>query len=293
MSAASTVRQEAEIGRRHTPDFGWRTLLLEAELFALFAAATIASVTGVIPLWLGFIANTIFFYALYTVVHEAVHANISSRRKELRWLDTAAGLIGCLPLWLNYHQHKRQHMEHHAHTNEETDPDIYARGSFLGWVLWRAPLALIGYFNPLQQYRDCKRFNCTTREIAYTFIGFSLNWAIVIGLVAMGYGRELLVLWFLPWMIGQVVMLTFFTWTPHHDHHETGRYRNTRVSLFPFANFLLQGQNYHLIHHMLPAVPYFRYEAAFREMRPILEAKGARIEGLLPDPRNEHPLPAE
>ena len=50
-------------------------------------------------------------------------------------------------------------------------------------------------------------------------------------------------------------MLTFFTWTPHHDHSETGRYRNTRVSLFPGANFMLQGQNYHLIHHMIPAFP--------------------------------------
>ncbi|MFN4143376.1 fatty acid desaturase [Aestuariivirga sp.] len=284
---ASTVRQEAEIGRRHTPDFGGRTLLLEIELFALFLAATALTVMGIIPMWAGFIANTVFIYALYTVVHEAVHANISSRRKELRWLDTAAGIVACVPLWLNYHQHKRQHMAHHAHTNEETDPDIYARGSFPGWVFLRLPVALINYFNPVQQYRDCRRFNCTNREIAYTALSFSAYWAALLGLLAAGYWKEVLFLWFVPWWIGQTVMLTFFTWTPHHDHHETGRYRNTRVSLFPFANFLLQGQNYHLIHHMLPAIPYYRYEAAFNELRPILEAKGARIEGLIPDPRNE------
>ena len=117
----------------------------------------------------------------------------------------------------------------------------------------------------------------------------ALFWTIVIALLALGYGRELLVLWFLPWMIGQVVMLTFFTWTPHHDHHETGRYRNTRVSLFPFANFLLQGQNYHLIHHMMPAIPYYRYKAVFDELRPVLEKHDVRIEGFFVDPRNEHP----
>ena len=238
-------------------------------------------------MWLGAVGNTVFLYALYTVVHEAVHSNISSRQKNLRWVDPLAGIIACAPLWLNYHQHKRQHMAHHAHTNEDDDPDIYARGSFLGWIFLRLPVALINYFNPVQQYRDCQRFNCTRREYVYTCLSFTAHALIVIGLVALGYWREVLFLWFVPWWIGQTVMLTFFTWTPHHDHHETGRYRNTRVSLFPFANFLLQGQNYHLIHHMMPAIPYYRYKPVFDELRPILEAKGVRIEGIVPDPRNE------
>lgn len=283
----STVRQEAEIGRRHTPDFGGRTLLLEGALFALFFASTGLALAGMIPMWLGAVGNTVFIYALYTVVHEAVHSNISSRSKSLRWVDTVAGLIACIPLWLHFHQHKRQHMQHHAHTNEETDPDIYAKGSFLGWVFLRAPIALLSYFNPFQQYWDCQRFHCVRREYVYTFLSFSAYSAIVIGLIAAGYAWEVLILWFAPWWIGQTVMLTFFTWTPHHDHSETGRYRNTRVSLFPGANFLLQGQNYHLIHHMIPSIPYYRYQSTFDEMRPILEQKGVRIEGILPDPRNE------
>lgn len=292
--AASTVRQEAEVGRRHTPEFGGRTLLLEFELFLLFFVATGLTVAGLIPMWLGAIGNTVFLYALYTVVHEAVHSNISSRCKNLRWVDPLAGIIACAPLWLNYHQHKRQHMEHHTHTNEDSDPDIYARGSFLGWIFIRLPVALLNYFNPVQQYRDCRRFNCTRREYAYTCLSFGSHALILIGLLAMGYWREVLFLWFVPWWIGQTVMLTFFTWTPHHDHSETGRYRNTRVSLFPFANVLLQGQNYHLIHHMMPAIPYYRYKPVFDELRPVLEAKGVRIEGLLPDPRNErHALSGE
>lgn len=285
--SVSTVRQEAEAGRRHTPEFAVRTLLLELELFLLVFASTGLTVAGFIPMWLGAIGNTVFMYALYTVVHEAVHSNISSRRKNLRWVDPVAGILACAPLWLHYHQHKRQHMAHHAHTNEEIDPDIYARGSFLGWVFLRLPVALINYFNPIQQYRDCQRLNCTRREYIYTFLSFTVYTLVAAGLLAAGYWREVLFLWFVPWWIGQTVMLTFFTWTPHHDHHETGRYRNTRVSLFPFANFLLQGQNYHLIHHMMPAIPYYRYKPVFDELRPILEAKGVRIEGIVPDSKNE------
>jgi fatty acid desaturase len=103
-------------------------------------------------------------------------------------------------------------------------------------------------------------------------------------IIAAGYGYRLLILWFTPWWIGQMVMLTLFTWAPHHDHAETGRYRNTRVSLWPGANLLLLGQNYHLIHHMMPGVPYYRYEATFKALRLILESKGARIEGFWPAP---------
>jgi beta-carotene hydroxylase len=289
-TATSTVKEEAEIGRRHTPDFGGRTLLLEAALLASFIGSTAFAVAGTIPLWVGFLFNLVVLYSLYTVVHEAVHSNISSRRKSLRWIDPVAGVIACAPLWLNYHQHRRQHMTHHAHTNQDEDPDIYARGSFLGWIFLRLPYALLNYFNPIQQYRDCRRFNCTRREVVYTAASFSAYAAVLLGSVAAGFWREVLFLWLIPWWIGQTVMLTFFTWTPHHDHHETGRYRSTRVSIFPGANFLLQGQNYHLIHHLIPSIPYYRYGASFEEMRPILERKGVRIEGLWPrgEPKLKH-----
>jgi beta-carotene hydroxylase len=282
--SSSTIKQEAEIARRHTPDFAAPTLLLELGLFALFAAATWLTLNGTVPLWAGMAINTVFIYSLYTVVHEAVHSNISSRTKTLRWIDTVAGVAACVPLWLFFHQHKRQHMAHHTHTNKENDPDIYARGSFLGWIFIRLPIALINYFNPLQQYRDCQRFGLTRRETWITMATFALYAAVVIGLVAAGWWLEVLLLWFVPWYIGQSVMLTLFTWTPHHDHHETGRYRNTRVSLWPGASFLLLGQNYHLIHHMIPSVPYYRYGTTFNELQPILEQKGVRMEGLWPTP---------
>lgn len=281
-TVTSTVREEAEIGRRHTPDFGGRTLLLEGSLLVIFTLSTAFAVVGAIPIWAAFFCNLVVLYSLYTVVHEAVHSNISSRRKSLRWIDPVAGIIACAPLWLNYHQHKRQHMAHHSHTNHDEDPDIYARGSFLGWVFLRLPHALLNYFNPIQQYRQCKLFNCTPREVVYTTMSFSVYAAILIASLAAGFWREVLFLWFIPWWIGQTVMLTFFTWTPHHDHHEIGRYRNSRVSIFPGANFLLQGQNYHLIHHMIPSIPYYRYRASFEEMRPILVQKGVRIEGFWP-----------
>jgi fatty acid desaturase len=282
---------EAEIGRRHTPDFAWPTIVLFGGLFAIFVASTWLSLAGVIPWLAGAIINTGFIYALYTVVHEAVHSNISSRSKSLRWVDFVIGVTACIPLWLFYHHHKRQHMAHHAHTNDEADPDIYARGSFAGWIFIRLPKALVNYFNPFRLLDECRAFNLPEREIRITLLTFAAYVLVVVALVAASFWKEVLVLWFIPWWIGQTLMLSLFTWTPHHDHHETGRYRNTRISLFPGGNLLLLGQNYHLIHHMIPSIPYYRYERTFKEMRPVLEQNAVRIEGLWPDPAEVPGLP--
>jgi beta-carotene hydroxylase len=281
----STVKQEMEAGRRHTPGFGWPTILLTFALFAAALGATWGALGGHLSYLVAAIVNTVFFYAIYTPVHEAVHANISLKQKHLRWVDDLIGHLCCAPLWLFYLQHRKQHMVHHRAANTDNDPDIYARGSFPGWVFLRLPKSLISYFNPVSLYRECLRFDVPRRQIAITMLTYAAQAAVVVWLLTRGYGFELLVLYLIPWWIGQSVMLTLFTWTPHHDHSETGRYRDTRASVFPGANALLLGQNHHLIHHMMPGVPWYRYEVTFNDIRPLLEQNGARIEGFWPGKR--------
>jgi beta-carotene hydroxylase len=280
----STIAQEMAAGKRHTPDFAAPTIGLTLGLYAVFTAATWAALAGAIPYLAAAAINTVVMYAAYTPVHEAIHGNISLRRKNLRWIDTVIGHAACAPLWLFYYQHRKQHMVHHTRANTDDDPDIYARGGFLGWIFLRLPMALIQYFNPMHLYRECLHYDVPKRQVAITMATFAAQAAVFLGIIAAGYGLELLILWFIPWWIGNTVMLTLFTWTPHHDHSETGRYRDTRESLFPMANLLLLGQNHHLIHHMMPGVPFYRYEAVFNEIRPLLERNGVRIEGFWPRP---------
>jgi beta-carotene hydroxylase len=280
-----TIAEEIAAGRHNTPDFAWPTVVLFVALFSVAGWAISAALSGRISYVLASAINTVFIYALYTIVHEAIHGNISLKKKRLRWLDLWMGTAACIPLWLFFFPHAKQHMVHHRKANTDEDPDIYARGGFAGWILLRLPLSLINYFNPLQLYRDCRRYGVPQRQVAITYATFAVQTLIVLGLILAGYGRELLVMWFIPWWLGQSVMLTFFTWTPHYDHRETGRYRDTRESLFPGANFLLLGQNHHLIHHMMPGIPFYRYDQTFRDIRPLLEQNNVRIEGLWPGER--------
>jgi beta-carotene hydroxylase len=40
-------------------------------------------------------------------------------------------------------------------------------------------------------------------------------------------------------------------------------------------NWLIMGQNYHLIHHLWPSIPWFEYRPAYQATRHILDAKGS------------------
>ena len=49
--------------------------------------------TGVIPLWLGLIVNSIVASTFYMPMHEAAHGNISGRPKGQRRLDDVIGML--------------------------------------------------------------------------------------------------------------------------------------------------------------------------------------------------------
>jgi beta-carotene hydroxylase len=202
--------------------------------------------------------------------------------KGLRWVNTAVGMACAAPLWMFFHEHRKVHFQHHARTNMPDDPDLWAKGSFLRVTLIQIPWMLLNYFNVVALWRACGPLRLSKSECAGTMTLFALYTVIVVAVVAAGYGPELVLLWLIPWFVGLHLMQTMFGWAPHHDHSETGRYRDTRIAEFPLGDVISLQQNLHLIHHMLPAVPWYRYRAVYDEIRPLLMQHGVRIEGFWP-----------
>jgi fatty acid desaturase len=282
MNAESTIKQEAEIARRRTPAVAWPTIALIAGVWIALIGATWLAVAGRLPLAVAAVINTIALYCVYTPLHDAIHSAIVTRNRRLRWINSAIGMAAAAPIWMFFHHHRKSHFLHHARTNFPDDPDSYAIGSFARVFFVKIPWALINYFNPVALHRDCRRLRLPAWERRLTMALFALQAALALAVIALGYGREFLLLWLLPWFVGNLLMLTAFGWAPHHDHSETGRYRDTRISLFPGGDILYLFQNLHLVHHMLPSVPFYRYRVVFDELRPLLERNGARIEGFWP-----------
>jgi fatty acid desaturase len=278
----STIKIEAGVARRNSPAVAWPTIVLAIALWVGLVTASYLALRGSLSMAVAAAINTVIIYAIYTPLHDAIHSSIVPRRKGLRWVHTAIGMACAAPLWMFFHHHRKSHFIHHARTNMADDTDLYAKGSFARVFFVQVPRALLNYFNPVQLHRECLRLRLTARERRLTMALFAAYTAAALGVVAAGFGVELLVLWLIPWFVGNLLMLTAFGWAPHHDHSETGRYRDTRISLFPGADLLYLYQNLHLIHHMLPSVPFYRYRAVFDELRPLLEQNGARIEGFWP-----------
>ncbi|NJS37036.1 MAG: hypothetical protein HC765_12515 [Brachymonas sp.] len=79
-----------------------------------------------------------------------------------------------------------------------------------------------------------------------------------------------------------MLLAIVFDWLPHHPHTSRERWEHTRVVTFsPLAqrivDQLLLGQSYHLVHHLYPRVPYYRYKGVFTELRGFFESQGALI----------------
>ncbi len=279
---ASTVKQEIAIGRKYAPAIAWPTLFLLAAIYIGLGLSVYFAVTGYLPYWASALVNAVILYATYTVAHDAKHNAVFTDRK-YRWVNTLVGHLGTAPLWMLYYPNKASHMVHHQKCNTEEDPDLYARGSFGVVALWRIPVTALGLFNPVVQWRACRQYGVKGGHFAATVLTWLAYASVTLGLIAAGYGVEVLVLWFIPFMVGYSAMLVFFTWIPHYPHTRVGRYVDTRVNLWPGANLLTQGQHAHLIHHMMPWVPWYHYDRCFREIRPFLEQNGATIDqGVFP-----------
>ena len=61
------------------------------------------------------------------------------------------------------------------------------------------------------------------------------------------------------------------------------RYRDTNVFwvrgkiIEPVVNWLYMFQNFHLVHHLFPRIPFYKYGSAFRDLKPVLDQEQAHI----------------
>ena len=99
----------------------------------------------------------------------------------------------------------------------------------------------------------------------------------------MGYWREVLMLWIFPHILASALIIYFFAYLTHKPHEVHERYRDTNVFwvrgkiIEPIVNWLYMFQNFHLVHHLFPRIPFYLYGSAFRELKPVLDKEHAHI----------------
>ncbi|MGB9303073.1 MAG: fatty acid desaturase [Mycobacterium sp.] len=224
-----------------------------------FVASTIGYINGALSPWVTIPVNAAVTFVMFTVVHDACHYSISSAR----WVN---GLFGRLA-WLfvgpvvAFPSFGYIHIQHHRHSNDDDeDPDTFA--SHGKW--WQLPFrwSLVEYFY-LRFYLPRARSRPVI-EVAETVLMLTLSLTGLTVAIVTGNFWTLAIVFLIPQRIGLTILAWWFDWLPHHglaDTQRSNRYRATRNRVgaeWLFTPVLLS-QNYHLVHHLHPSVPFYRY----------------------------------
>lgn len=232
------------------------------------------------------------------LMHEAAHRTLCRRR----WLNDLVGQWLCAyPGWQDLRRYREHHLRHHAHTGSERDPDLdlvrpfpVSRASLArkllrdlsGLTALRRVLGLVlmdlGYIDYTVSGTVRRIPGASERPLGEilrlgvrNLRGVVLSNAALYGIsAAVGHG-ELFLLWVAAWATTfsaflRIRSIAEHACTPDPDDP----LRNTRTVLAsPLARLLVAPHrvNFHLEHHLLMTVPFFRLPELHRR----LVARGA------------------
>jgi ring-1,2-phenylacetyl-CoA epoxidase subunit PaaE len=248
------------------PRVAWPTVGVFVGSLAVFGGATALAVGDVWPWPVSTVLNAVAIFAIFTVTHDASHRTISTSPAINDWLGRISTFL--FAPHASYPIFRFIHMQHHRFTNdhEGRDPDHYSsmsKGGIQGVLRWLTlDLHYLAWVAPKLGSRPRR----DKVELALTWL---LLIAVNVGLIAAGYGFELLVLFWVPQRIALFALAWAFDWLPHHGlegkQPET-RFQATynRVGAERVMNVLLLYQNYHLVHHLHPLIPFYRYITVWR-----------------------------
>jgi len=202
------------------------------------------------------------------------------------------------------------HLKHHRYTNDtELDPDVWAsEGPWYILPLKWLSLEAVYWHYYLSRVKTRPFWECIT-----TFANLFILYGSTFYLHNWGYTNTLLYAWILPGYLAKAALTFSFDYLPHrHDHHDhssnhlsdktsTGsmnikklvtraenEYLATSVvSLYKHQisclTLPLMYQNYHLIHHLAPYVPFYQYETIWKQAKEELMENGSQIIPIIPD----------
>ena len=207
------------------------------------------------------------FLALHmegTVIHDACH----NAAHPNRWINQAMGHGAAILLGFSFPVFTRVHLQHHSHVNDpKNDPDHIV--STFGPVWLIAPRFFY------HEYFFFERKLWRKYELIQWGLERGLFITIVIAGIKFNFMNVIYNLWFGPALMVGVTLGIFFDYLPHRPFLSRNRWKNARVYPSRVMNLLIMGQNYHLVHHLWPSIPWFEYKPAYEVTKPLLDSKGS------------------
>jgi len=247
----------------------WPTVFLFFVVMTVYILSTYFAWRSPASLWPLFVLiNSLAVYAIFTVMHEASHKNIS--RKYPRF-EYALGVVSSLLYHGAYEQFVSIHLRHHSKVNlKGEDPDLHASGpiTFKKLMMWGTTLLVyLAFFLKNGMFQKRRQW------------GIYLPYLFVLSLYMLsafyGFTLKLLIFWLLPSFLGVILTVYVFDHLPHRPHTDPGKYTNAAFYPRRGIDWLLFMQSHHLVHHLWPSIPWYRYRDCYAQRRAELLTAGS------------------
>jgi len=212
-------------------------------------------------------AQTIAVFVLYMVIHDAAHRMASKSRRLNDLMLISCGVIFLFDPYL----YRRLHLTHHAHTNENDDPDHFTASPYLVMRVIKSFLVFWSY-----QIYALRRFKKNATLFLHLCFTPGLVAALCWVFAMAGRIDVLLACWFIPVVVALGGLSYLLTALPHHPATDTSRIGAARNLDVPrILQLMLGNQHLHLVHHYAPTVPWYQLPRYWRENKDRLVAQGA------------------
>ena len=271
----------------HMPWLAWPTVMVLVLSFAGFAASTYALLTDLLPPLVTIVLSGFFIFWSFTPLHEAVHRNLS----RVNWLNDLIGTVSAQLLLPGFTSslYRFLHVTHHARTGQDDDPDLkFTKGSLFSCLLNAAFLDILWVRYYISVW--------TERPLGER-ARFSLGLVLYLTLFAVGFSSayvvEFTLAFILPMFVGRILTVYLFATIQHRPGHEqrvdpVGATSIQDVHSHWWRHLFMLGQSQHLVHHLYPGVPWYKYDPIWKKVKEFVPSEQIRQSGYFS--RNQEPF---
>jgi fatty acid desaturase len=216
--------------------------------------------------------------------HECLHQAMFPSRTANRLL----GFLFGAPMLVSYSHYHYQHLHHHKHVGTSEDAEIfnYERSSLnnpiaffiRAWNLSRIPAFLLTLLGFLQgSYPPVFSAPHKRREVLVEYLALALLLGGGLYAILSGAAPILVKVWLIPWLaFGE--FFHFMIELPEHlgcDKSKKDVFINTRsYKTNPVIAYLVNGNNYHVEHHLFPRVAIHKLAQVHELLKPRIQHLG-------------------
>ena len=223
-------------------------------------------------------AHLVATYAMFTVLHDSIHGTVG----RAKWVNELFGRLSMpfLALWGTFPLMRYIHGEHHRNTNEDprTDPDAWAHTG----PSWQLPLRWLTIDAWYARFAISRLRHRPRKEIVGVLIDLTVLVTLFSTLIWCGHGWDLALIYLLPQRLAQAILAWWFDFLPHHDLGATAkidavRATRVRVGWERVMNPLMFSQNFHVVHHIHPRIPFYLWVQAWKRTEADFLERGVPI----------------